>query len=312
MFSRCRFCQHANLVGAKYCNQCGCALHLRPCERCDAVNAVDAKQCHHCGRELLHGSPSAAMDSTQSEFGSSVARALGSIKARLTGVPVPDLPNTANGLLKTSVDSSSISVDSPRASVGQPKIGVLIEAAQRAARRPRRFRSTLAMLSLAVVAALLYALQQEPRVASSVDGLASSTSVTAGRISIVAEEPRTIDEPQVKQVADNKRASSELQSATGNNERAPSDAPSASEQSGVTREVAATTPSQLRRGPHHTTRPPTPQHAAALASIRPSPPGLYAPASVSSAPSYRPPVSECTASMAALGLCSADTLAAGR
>jgi len=29
----CLFCDHANPAGAKYCNECGSALHLKPCDR---------------------------------------------------------------------------------------------------------------------------------------------------------------------------------------------------------------------------------------------------------------------------------------
>jgi len=45
----CRFCHHANPSGAKFCNECGSPLHLRPCPRCEAVTDASAGACHQCG-----------------------------------------------------------------------------------------------------------------------------------------------------------------------------------------------------------------------------------------------------------------------
>jgi len=47
----CPFCDHHNPVAAKFCNDCGSALHLRPCNQCDAVNHQAATNCHQCGAE---------------------------------------------------------------------------------------------------------------------------------------------------------------------------------------------------------------------------------------------------------------------
>ena len=41
----CRFCHHANPSGAKFCNECGSPLHLRPCPRCEAVTDASAGAC---------------------------------------------------------------------------------------------------------------------------------------------------------------------------------------------------------------------------------------------------------------------------
>ena len=49
---QCRFCGHANPDGAKYCNECGSQLNLRPCRLCDAINDVAADYCHKCGAAL--------------------------------------------------------------------------------------------------------------------------------------------------------------------------------------------------------------------------------------------------------------------
>lgn len=49
---QCRFCGHVNPDGAKYCNECGSQLNLRPCRLCDAINDVAAEHCHKCGAAL--------------------------------------------------------------------------------------------------------------------------------------------------------------------------------------------------------------------------------------------------------------------
>lgn len=81
----CSFCNHANPVGAKFCNECGSPLGLRPCAHCDAINDVDAKYCHHCGTLLneraaapvgVPGQPPRGADAAAE---SSVVRALGAV-----------------------------------------------------------------------------------------------------------------------------------------------------------------------------------------------------------------------------------------
>jgi ribosomal protein L40E len=47
----CPFCDHHNPAGAKFCNDCGSPLHLKPCNQCDAVNHQAATNCIKCGAE---------------------------------------------------------------------------------------------------------------------------------------------------------------------------------------------------------------------------------------------------------------------
>ena len=47
----CPFCDHHNPVAAKFCNDCGSPLHLKPCNQCDAVNHQAATNCYKCGAE---------------------------------------------------------------------------------------------------------------------------------------------------------------------------------------------------------------------------------------------------------------------
>src|SRR5882672_7167346 len=44
----CRFCEHRNPSGAKYCNECGSPLGLKPCPNCEALSDANAEQCHQC------------------------------------------------------------------------------------------------------------------------------------------------------------------------------------------------------------------------------------------------------------------------
>ena len=50
--ARCPFCSHSNPPGARFCNECGSPLHLRPCDHCEAVNDVLSSACYRCGAPL--------------------------------------------------------------------------------------------------------------------------------------------------------------------------------------------------------------------------------------------------------------------
>ena len=50
--TQCRFCDHVNPAGAKFCSECGGALHLLPCPRCGAVSQVTAAVCYQCQAKL--------------------------------------------------------------------------------------------------------------------------------------------------------------------------------------------------------------------------------------------------------------------
>ena len=52
---RCCFCDHGNPDGAKFCNNCGSPLQLKPCPVCDAINELSAERCHHCNSEFAAG-----------------------------------------------------------------------------------------------------------------------------------------------------------------------------------------------------------------------------------------------------------------
>ena len=47
----CPFCNRRNPAGAKFCNDCGSPLDLKPCNQCDAVNDQAATTCYKCGAQ---------------------------------------------------------------------------------------------------------------------------------------------------------------------------------------------------------------------------------------------------------------------
>lgn len=47
-FQACAYCNHPNPVGTNYCNDCGAALHLKPCRHCGAVAVAKASHCPAC------------------------------------------------------------------------------------------------------------------------------------------------------------------------------------------------------------------------------------------------------------------------
>ncbi|MGE0310981.1 MAG: zinc ribbon domain-containing protein [Lautropia sp.] len=48
LFQACAYCDHPNPVGTNFCNDCGAALHLKPCRRCGAVTVAKASHCPSC------------------------------------------------------------------------------------------------------------------------------------------------------------------------------------------------------------------------------------------------------------------------
>lgn len=110
---RCSFCQHPNLADAKYCNECGNTLALKPCAGCDAINDLHAARCHVCG-EAFADAPS-SLTSPVTECGalpadtmapssaSSVLRALETVEADLASLTAFDAmaaPDVANAPLR--------------------------------------------------------------------------------------------------------------------------------------------------------------------------------------------------------------------
>ena len=66
--AQCRFCDHVNPAGSKFCAECGGALHLLPCPRCGAVSQVTATACYQCQAPLpWHAAEAPAQSSPSAE-----------------------------------------------------------------------------------------------------------------------------------------------------------------------------------------------------------------------------------------------------
>jgi hypothetical protein len=54
----CPYCDHLSPAGSKFCNDCGAALHLRPCPHCGSVNDVTLNtHCSRCNGDLGFAEP---------------------------------------------------------------------------------------------------------------------------------------------------------------------------------------------------------------------------------------------------------------
>jgi hypothetical protein len=120
----CSFCQHPNPADAKFCNECGNTMALKPCVQCDAVNDPDAACCHVCGKPLVDPPGPAGYEQASSPARSSrtLEDALGVIRSRgfaggITSTPFSRSPmssRNARGLPeldpRESIDADPASV----------------------------------------------------------------------------------------------------------------------------------------------------------------------------------------------------------
>jgi len=158
--AQCIFCAHVNPSGAKFCNDCGSPLHLKPCRQCDAINDRGARRCYNCGiaDPVLEPPPEPAPNvvATAAAAGSAAPTDVH------TEAAVP-APQQISGALPD--DHGTTMVHEPDAVVAAPQPYVAdgdagfafpeIAHEQRAAERPRRSRWPVAgVLSATVVAAV--------------------------------------------------------------------------------------------------------------------------------------------------------------
>jgi len=80
---QCPFCSQGNPQGAKFCSECGGALHLAPCPRCGAVNDVVATNCYQCRSPLREEGADAVAPSAEAPPATST---LGRASAKLVAM----------------------------------------------------------------------------------------------------------------------------------------------------------------------------------------------------------------------------------
>ena len=101
----CSFCTSANPPDAKFCNQCGSPLGLKPCPTCEAVNEAAALECHQCGAALdvpsveqiassMEQSTVAEAEGTVSEQMSPAAEATDSVSEQASPAVAESIPAT--------------------------------------------------------------------------------------------------------------------------------------------------------------------------------------------------------------------------
>jgi Double zinc ribbon len=60
---QCPYCDHVSPANSKFCNECGAALHLKPCPHCGAVNDVTlTSACARCNGALNEGTAVALVE----------------------------------------------------------------------------------------------------------------------------------------------------------------------------------------------------------------------------------------------------------
>lgn len=125
---QCLFCDHVNPAGAKFCNDCGSPLHVKPCTRCEAVNDQAAKNCSKCGAEF-------PVLSTRSE-----APPMSSVEAITPALPAVNerLPFRIdfglNGLPKPAPSAANVTAAAPAPVASEPAITTVSSPAPQLAR----------------------------------------------------------------------------------------------------------------------------------------------------------------------------------
>lgn len=67
--NQCPYCDHVSPANSKFCNECGAALHLKPCQHCGAVNDVTLTSvCARCNGALNEGTAVALVEAAQPQM----------------------------------------------------------------------------------------------------------------------------------------------------------------------------------------------------------------------------------------------------
>jgi hypothetical protein len=160
----CRFCDHANPAGSRFCNACGSPLDLGPCPHCEAVNNALADRCYQCGQSLK-----ADDDHEVAEVGANAVLAARSASKPDGALPAPDsIPVALSQRFDDDVhDREPVTRGSPRRHALRERVideDVAVDRRPDAvvtAREPRRaytrhVHAALFGITLAVVAAGAY------------------------------------------------------------------------------------------------------------------------------------------------------------
>ena len=100
----CSFCTHANPSEAKFCNECGSPLGLKPCPSCEAVNEMAAERCHQCGAAFEALSEAPPVEAHASAMEQSWAQGAGGVFASAS--PLVDAASPVGGVEALAADES--------------------------------------------------------------------------------------------------------------------------------------------------------------------------------------------------------------
>ncbi|HLX30092.1 MAG TPA: zinc ribbon domain-containing protein [Casimicrobiaceae bacterium] len=122
----CRFCSSRNPAAAKFCNECGSPLDLKPCPHCDAINHLAVDTCHQCGAALPTDS---APDVARGEHDATQAPSANSSDA-VADTPMEAAPTSGkmstSDKIPTSEAPSSEPVDAPSSPVSLDSIPIAL------------------------------------------------------------------------------------------------------------------------------------------------------------------------------------------
>jgi len=141
---QCLFCEHGNRASAKFCEDCGTPLNLKPCKHCEAINERTAQSCHLCGTKFVARSiPGQGTAAVTDGDASSATR--------------PVAPRSPRVNLTSARANAPLPVPQPQAtyqavpSRGKGSVG-----------RIRTFRRVLSAVLLAAIAGTAYYLYRQP------------------------------------------------------------------------------------------------------------------------------------------------------
>jgi len=293
--TQCPYCEHVSPEGSKFCNECGAALHLRPCAHCGALNDVSlVEACGRCGESLSAPSAPPELEPT-----APAAAELGSLAAEPPAPPPPqhfDAPGPREdepSLLPTALTKS------PQAS----------------------WRAALVLLVLIIASGAVFLISRQPEGSASALATAAVAQSVASKPAIEAadKEVRAPVFPSGQSstqagdsVAANISPSPSVEASTQ-----PAVAPALPRNADSAEAVTATAasaPAQRRRPGLVSSNSVPPSASLPSRAALPSAPTSAGPIeaiglSISSRPSYptAPPkpaqIGACTEAVAALGLC---------
>jgi hypothetical protein len=139
---RCPFCEQGDAADAKFCSECGGALHLVPCPSCGAINQVTSSACYQCRRPLQGGGAAAPAPSLPTDTDLLDLFRDPTLQERGAAASAPSVPRELSDLFPDSISGTVVPESLP--------VAVVRESLPR-----RRSRAIIGTATVAVVVAIL-------------------------------------------------------------------------------------------------------------------------------------------------------------